>query len=149
MKTRMAVLGLIIVMSVCSLAYAFNGGRGRGPGNKASLYGLLVQLPAEKEVLFHQTMREAREKGSEIRTQIKALREEIKEILTAEDQFDEDLFRAKTRSLEALQMKRHATMEEAVVMLAKQFTADERKILVQLLPGKLGHGRHSPGRRDR
>jgi len=147
MKTRMTVLGLIIVMSVCSLAYAFDGGRGRGPGNKASLYGLLVQLPAEKEMLFHQTMRESRENGSEIRTQIKALREDIKGILTA-DQFDEDLFRAKTRSLEALQMKRHATMEEAIVMLAKQFTADERKILVQLLPGKLGHGRHSPGRRD-
>lgn len=148
MKTRMTVLGLIIVMSVCSLAYAFDGGRGRGPGDKASLYGMLVQLPSEKEMLFHQTMREARAKGFEIRTQIKALREDIKEILTA-DQFDEDLFRAETRSLEALQMKRHATMEEAIVMLAKQFTADERKILVQLLPGKLGHGRHAPGRRDR
>jgi uncharacterized membrane protein len=148
MKTRMSVLGLIIVMSVCSLAYAFDGGRGRGRGNKASLYGLLVQLPAEKEMLFHQTMREAREKGWEIRAQIKALREDIKEILTA-DQFDEDLFRANTRSLEALQMKRHETMEAAIVMLAKQFTADERKILVQLLPGKLDHSRHSSGRRDR
>jgi uncharacterized membrane protein len=147
MKTKMAVLALIIVMSVCSLAYAFDGGRGRGPAKKGFQYELLAQLPAEKEMLFHQTMRDVRENGSELRSQIKALREDIREIMTA-DQFDEKLFREKTSQLEALQMKKHATMEEATVILAKQFTADERKILVRLLPGKTGYGRHARGRRD-
>lgn len=146
MKTRLAVSGLIIFMSLCSLAYAFDGSRGRGPGYKAAQSELLAKLPAEKEMLFHQTMREAREKGAELGSQIKALREEIREILTA-DTFDEDLFRKKTSSLETLQMKKHGTMEEALVILAKQFTPDERKILVQLFPGKTGHGRHVPGRK--
>lgn len=147
MKTKMAVFGLIIVMSVCSLAYAFNGDRRRGPGKKAFRYELLGQLPAEKEMLYHKTMREVRENGSDLRSQIKALREDIREIMTA-DQFDEKHFREKTSQLEALQMKKHATMQEAIVILAKQFTADERKVLVQLLPGKTGHGGHTRGRKD-
>jgi len=92
-------------------------------------------------------MRGAREKGSELRTQIKGLREEIKEIVAAE-QFDEDLFREKANRLEALQMKKHATMDEAIVVLAKQFTGDERKILVQLLPGKMARGCYAPGPRN-
>jgi hypothetical protein len=39
-------------------------------------------------------------------------------------------------------------MEEAIVVLAKQFTADERKILVELLPGKMSRGRHAPRPRN-
>lgn len=146
MKTRLTLSALIILVSVCSLAYAFDGSRGRGPGYRALKSELLAKLPAEKEMLFHQTMREAREKGAALRSQIKALRQDIREILTA-DTFDEDLFRKKTSSLEALQMKRHATIQEAIVTLAKQFTADERKILVQLFPGKMGPGRHARGPR--
>ena len=95
MKTKMAVFGLIVVMSVCSLAYAFDADRRRGPGKKAFRYELLGQLPAEKEMLFHQTMREERENSSALRNQIKALREDIQEIITA-DRFDEKLFREKT-----------------------------------------------------
>ena len=146
MKRSMAVSALIIVISMWSVAYASDATRRRGPSDRGSRHELLAQLPADKEILFHKTMREAREKASEIRSQIKELREDVKVILTA-DQFDEDLFRKRTSSLETLHSKMHATMEEAVVILAKQFTADERKILVQLLPRKLGHGRRSPERR--
>ncbi len=147
MKTKMAVFGLIIVMSVCSLAYAFDGDRRRGPGKKALRYELFGQLPVEKEMLYHQTMREVRENGSDLHSQIKTLHKNIREIIAA-DQFDEKLFREKTSQLEALQMKKHATMHEAIVILAKQFTADERKVLVQLLPGKSDHGGHMRGRKD-
>ena len=59
----MAVSGLVILLCVCTMAYAFDGGRGLGSGNKVSRQELLSQLPAEKEMLFHQTMREARESG--------------------------------------------------------------------------------------
>ena len=109
MRRRMAVLALIIVISVWSVAYASDGTGRRGCGDGSSRQELLAQLPADKEMLFEQTMREAREKASEIRTQIKELREEIKQILTA-DQFEDDLFREKTNSLEALRTKMHATM---------------------------------------
>lgn len=146
MKRTMAVSALIIVISMWSVAYASEGtGRG-GFRGRCSPQDLLAQLPADKEMLFHQTMREAREKASEIRAQIKALREEIKGILTA-DRFEEDLFREKTNSLEMLRGKMRATMEEAVVKLAKQFTADERKILAELLPPKPGRHRHLRERR--
>jgi len=145
MKTRMAVSALIIVMSLCSLAFASDGRRGRGSADRVSQDELLAQLPAEKETLYHQTMREVRKQGFEMRAQVKQLREEIKNIVAA-DQFDEELFRAKTKSLEELQMKRRASMDEAIATLARQFTADERQILVQLLPGKSGHGRRLPER---
>ncbi|MCK4785834.1 MAG: periplasmic heavy metal sensor [Desulfobacteraceae bacterium] len=146
MKRTMAVSALIIVISMWSVAYASEGtGRG-GSRGRCSPQELLAQLPADKEMLFHQTMREAREKASAIRAQIKALREEIKGILTA-DRFEEDLFREKTNSLEMLHGKMRATMEEAVVKLAKQFTADERKILAELLPPKPGRHRHLRERR--
>ncbi len=141
MKRRMAVSALIIVMSICTVAYAADGTKRRGACDRSPRQELLSQLPADKEMLFHQTMREARGKASKIRTQIKTLREAIKNILTA-DQFEEALFRDKTNSLEALLSQMRATREEAIVILAKQFTADERRILAELLPSKPGRHRH-------
>jgi uncharacterized membrane protein len=146
MKKRMAVSTLIIVMSMCTVAYASDGKNRWGADDRSSRQELLSQLPADKEMLFHQTMREARQKASAIRTQMKTLRAEIKDILTA-DQFNEGLFREKTNTLETLRSKMRATMEEAVVTLAKQFTADERKILAELLPPK--PGRHLDSRERR
>ena len=142
MKTRMAISGLVILLCVCTMAYAFDGVRGPRSADKVSKQELLSQLPVEKEMLFHQTMREARGKSSAMRSQTKQLRREIKEILTAE-QFDEDLFREKTSSLEALHQEKHKAMQDAIVTLAKQFSAEEREVLVQLLPGKRGHGRRA------
>ena len=89
-------------------------------------------------------MRGVRKKGSEIRIQIKELRAELKEIITA-DQFEEELFREKVKALETLRSEMHATMVESVVSVAKQFTANEREILVELIPPRAGHGPHSPG----
>jgi uncharacterized membrane protein len=147
MKTRIIVAGLIIVLLFGSIVYAFDCDHRRGWRKRFSRQALFSQLPAEKEMLFHQTMRDAREKGSELRTEIKALREDIAGIL-ATDPFDENLFREKTSHLESLRMKRHDAMEEAIVTLAKQFTSDERKVLVQLLPGKRGYGGPMPRRGD-
>ena len=146
MKKRMAVSTLIIVMSMCTVAYASDGKNRWRADDRSSRQELLSQLPADKEMLFHQTMREARQKASAIRTQMKTLRAEIKDILTA-DQFNEGLFREKTNTLETLRSKMRATMEEAVVTIAKQFSADERKILAELLPPK--PGRHLDSRERR
>jgi len=141
MKRRMAVSALIIVMSICTVAYGSDRTKRRGACDRSSRQELLSQLPADKEMLFHETMREARAKGAAIREQIRTLREEIKNILVA-DQFDEALFRGKKKSLEALCSQTHANREEAIVTLAKQFTADERKILAELIPFKPGRHRH-------
>ena len=141
MKRRTAVSALIIVMSLCTVAYASDWTKRRGAGERSSKQELVSQLPADKEMLFHQTMREARVKGAAIREQIRTLREEIKNILVA-DQFDEAGFRGKKKSLEALLSQMRANREEAIVTLAKQFTADERKILAELIPFKPGRHRH-------
>ena len=148
MKKRIAVSALIIAISMCTVAYASDGTKRWGADDRSPRQELLSQLPADKEMLFHQTMREARQKASAIRTQIKTLRGEIKDILTA-DQFEEGVFREKTNTLETLRSKMRATMEEAVVTLAKQFSADERKILAELLPPKPGRHLHSRERRHR
>jgi uncharacterized membrane protein len=146
MKKRLAVATLILVISMWTVAYASNGTKPWRADNRCSRQELLSQLPADKEMLFHQTMREARQKASAMRTQIKTLRADIKDVLTA-DQFDEALFREKTNTLETLRSKMHTTMEEAVVTLAKQFTADERQILAELLPPKAGRRPHARERR--
>lgn len=95
MKIRMAVFGLVILPSVCTTTYAFDGLWAQGSAGKPTRARMLSRLPAEKEMLFHKNM------------------------------------------------------QEAVVTLAKQFTVDEREILVQLFPGERGPGRHSPAQRGR
>lgn len=148
MKKRMVIAALVITLFAWSTAHAFDGCRPSRSGDKYSRQELLAQLPADKEIFFHKSMREASDKTSAMHTQIKQLRKDIKEILVA-DQFDEDLFLKKTNSLETLKSKIHVTMEGAIVKLAKQFTSDERKILVQLLPRKLCYATRLTGRKYR
>ncbi|OPL15360.1 MAG: hypothetical protein AVO38_10850 [delta proteobacterium ML8_D] len=144
MKKKLFVSALIVAVSMWSVAYAYNAVGPLGCCGKGSLrQDLLAQLPAEKETLFHRTMREVRKKGSEIREQMMIVRQEIEDIIVAEP-FEEDLFREKTSDMQDLQKRMHSIMEDAVATLAKQFTADERKVLIKLLPdGMVHHGRHA------
>jgi uncharacterized membrane protein len=138
MKQRVAVFAVIVAMSVCSMVYAYDS---KGRGDKESRQILLTQLPAEKEMLFHQTMREVREKTANIRKQIKELTAEINDILTAPE-FNEVLFLEKTKKVQELHKMMSTARNEAIVKLAKQFTQEERRILAKLIPQKnRSHGR--------
>ncbi|OGW43505.1 MAG: hypothetical protein A2Y66_08120 [Nitrospirae bacterium RBG_13_41_22] len=138
MKKRLAVLVLIVAMSVCSIVYAYDG---KGRGDRPPRQKILNQLPADKEMLFHQTMREVRGKTANIREQIKELKAEINDILTAPE-FNEALFLEKTKRVQELHKMIRAATDEAIVKLAKQFTQGERKILAKLIPEKNRyHGR--------
>jgi len=140
MKKRLAVLVLIVAMSLCSMVYAYDG---KGRGDRPPRQILLNQLPVEKEMLFHKTMREVREKTANIREQIKELKTEINDILTAPE-FNEALFLEKTKRVQELHKMIRAATDEAIVKLAKQFTQGERKILAKLIPQKNRyHGRPS------
>lgn len=144
MKKKMLVSTLIIAVSLWSVAYAYNAAGPMGCLKGSLRQELLAQLPAEKETLFHRTLREARKKGAEIREQMKIVRQEIEEIIVA-DPFEEDLFREKTGDMQDLQKEMHIIRRDAVATLATQFTADERKVLIRLLPDGMGHhGRHTP-----
>jgi uncharacterized membrane protein len=141
MKKSLSVLATVIaVISICSVVYAFEG---RGHGDRASKHELLSQLPADKEMLVHQTMREVREKTAENREQIKELKQEILDVLSA-PAFDEKMFFEKIKDMQILRQKERQTMVEGFAKLAKQFTQEERKILAEIIPLKhRHHGRHA------
>ena len=141
MKKSLSVLVIVIaVISICSIVYAFEG---KGRGDRAPKHELLSQLPADKEMLFHQTMREVREKTAENRGQIKKLKKEILDVLTA-PAFDDEMFLEKIKSMQILRQKERQIMVEGFAKIAKQFTQEERKILAQIIPLKhRHHGRHA------
>ncbi|OHE57101.1 MAG: hypothetical protein A2Z47_06060 [Thermodesulfovibrio sp. RBG_19FT_COMBO_42_12] len=141
MKKSLSVLVIVIaVISICSIVYAFEG---KGRGERAPKHELLSQLPADKEMLFHQTMREVREKTAENRGQIKKLKKEILDVLTA-PAFDDEMFLEKIKSMQILRQKERQIMVEGFAKIAKQFTQEERKILAQIIPLKhRHHGRHA------
>lgn len=140
MKKKIVVAALILGLSVCSISYAFEGRHPRGRHFKSSAHEILAQLPSEKEMLFHRTMRELREETKSMREQIKNLRAEIKDIFTAAE-FDENLFREKTGKVHELRAKMREARDKAMVKLATQLTAEERKIVAELIPPRQGrHG---------
>ena len=141
MKKSLSVLVTVIAaISICSIVYAFEG---KGRGDRAPKHELLSQLPADKEMLFHQIMRETREKTAENREQIKQLKKEIRDVLTAPT-FDEEMFIEKIKGMQILRQKERQTMVEGFAKVAKQFTQEERKILAEIIPLKQRqHGRHA------
>jgi uncharacterized membrane protein len=106
----------------------------------------LQQLPAEKETLFHRTMRDARDKKAAIREDLVMARKEAREVLVAPE-FDEALYKEKTALVSALIEREHQVMGEAIATLAKHFTADERKVLADVL-GKTKSHRRWPSHRQ-
>jgi uncharacterized membrane protein len=144
-KSLLELVIAVAVISLCSIGYAFEG-KGRGDG--APKHELLSQLPADKAMLFRQTMKEAREKSAENREQIINLKKEIGDVLTAPT-FNESMFLEKMNNLHILRQKERQTMVEGFAQVAQQFTQEERKILAEIIPLKLHHhGRHG-GRWDK
>lgn len=139
-EISIVILAIGIMVLTCVLVFASDERFPPGPGVRIPLPELLTQLPAEKEMLFHQTMREVRERTAGIREKLRKTETEIKGILTAKE-FNETLFREKTKTMQELHNQMREAMEEAIVKLAQRFTAEERKILAELTPP---HGNHHP-----
>ena len=140
MKKILSVLAMgIVTISLCSTGYAFEG---KGRGDKTPKHALLSQLPTDKAALFRQTMKEAREKTAENREQMKNLKKELCDVLTAPT-FDEAMFLEKMNILQILRQKERQTVVEGFAQVAQQFTQEERGILAEIIPFKLRHhGRH-------
>jgi uncharacterized membrane protein len=128
MKKMVTLLVVMLVISVCPIVQAFDG---RPP------HGSLGNLPADKEMLFHQTMRGVRDHTKAIHEQIKVLEAGKKDALTAAE-FSAPLFLQKTRALEALHRMVREAMDQAMADLASQYTAEERAILADLISRKPG-----------
>jgi uncharacterized membrane protein len=128
MRKMFAALVLMVVISVCSMVQAFDG----PPSHKK-----MPPLPPDKEMLLHKTMREVREATMNIHEQIRGLEAEIRGILTAPE-FNETLFLERTRRLQDLHKMESEAMDKAVAKLASQFTAEERKILAEIISRRPG-----------
>jgi uncharacterized membrane protein len=141
MKKWLVFSVLIVAMSVCSMVYAYDG---KGPGGRQARHELLTQLPADKEMLFHQTMREVREKTASFREKMRDLRSEIYDILTAPE-FNQALFLEKTKNIQEQHQMMREAKEKAITKLAGQFNQEERKILARLIHQKKRHHGRQPG----
>lgn len=134
------VSALLAVIMFSSVAYSFDGGHNREHGSPPSHPGVLDQLPEEKQFLFEQTMQEVQEKTASVRRNMGYLGQEIKQLI-ASPEFNESLFLEKTRELYELRSEIYKVMNEAIVRLSKQFTPQEREVLVELLPQHMGNYR--------
>jgi uncharacterized membrane protein len=143
MKRVLAVAALMVGLSVWSTAYADTADE--GDRCEYQRHKLLEQLPADKEMLFHRTMREAREQRTGIRDEIVKAREAAREVLLAPE-FNEALFKEKTAKIHNLLEREHQVMENAIAKLAKQYTPEERKLLAQVLDKSRSHRRWSSHR---
>jgi uncharacterized membrane protein len=128
MNKSVALLAVLVVISLGSITLAADG---RPP------HGSLWQLPADKEMLFHQTMRGVFDATKDMRDQMKGLEDEIKTILTASE-FDAALYLKKMSALRELNNTIRGAMDEAIANLADQFTAEERRTLAELVSRKPG-----------
>jgi uncharacterized membrane protein len=142
MSRVLAVSALVMGLSVWAPAYADTAREGDQCEYKKSgaRQKLLEQLPAEKETLFDQTMREARKQRAGIRGEIIKARKAAREVLLAPE-FNETLFKDKTSKIHDLLEREHQVMEDAIAKLAKQYTPEERKLLAQVFDKSTSHRR--------
>lgn len=147
MKKVLAVVALVLAVSVWSAAYADTTESGDQCEYNASgvHQKLLGQLPAEKETLFHRTMRDGRDKKAAIREDLVKARKEARDVLVAPE-FNEALYKERAARVSELIEREHQVMGEAIATLAKQFTADERKVLADVLAKSKLHRRWSSHR---
>ncbi len=138
----LSVSALLLGLTMASVAFADTTEAGNRCEYKSSgaKYKALEQLPAEKEKLFHRTMRDAREKKAAIRKEIVKAREETRNVLLAPD-FNEALFKEKAARVSELVERQHQVMSDAIATLARQFTPDERKVLADVLAKSKSHRR--------
>jgi uncharacterized membrane protein len=142
MKNALAVAVLGLGLAMWSTAYAEKTHEGDRCEyqSSGSRHKLLGQLPAEKEMLFHRTMRETKDKIAGIKEEIAKAREDARNVLLAPE-FNEALFKEKTARVHALMEKEHQVMGDAIATLAKQYTPEERKLLAKVLDKSSSHRR--------
>lgn len=128
-----AVLGLLMTGAVPTFAMPSGG----GPFGVEKLEAF-SKLPADKQALVISTLSAVKEENKELRDEIEATHDKLKEILTAE-QFDAQAFKENSEKLQTLMAQGFTSFSNAIAELAPQLTQEEREILAELGPG--GHHR--------
>lgn len=94
------------------------------PGN-----GKPPALTASKAKLYNDTMRKAAEENKKLQEQIKQVRDQADAILVAPN-FDQKAYLAKAEEMDKLIARARTNMNEAFASVASQFSAEERKALL-------------------
>ncbi|HVY54511.1 MAG TPA: periplasmic heavy metal sensor [Thermodesulfobacteriota bacterium] len=123
-----ALLGLLITG-----AAAFAMPHGGGPYGIEKLKAF-SELPADKQKLIVDTFSAVKEQNADLRDEIKATHEKLRDILTAEN-FDAQAYKETSQKLQTLMTQGFTSFNNAIAELAPQLTQSERQILVQLGPG--------------
>ena len=94
-----------------------------------------TNLSPEKKAMLEDKMREFHAQNKDRFDTIRAKRDEMKDILTAET-FDVDAFKAKSKELDELFSSSKQTMVDKMADMAKGMSQDERKVLASYMRHK-------------
>lgn len=136
-----------MLMTTAMTAFLFGGAAlanmptdgGKDHYKNPRVEAVLAKLPKEKADLFRTTMDGLKEDRVASKEQWKKLKGEMGAILTAPT-FDKAAFLAKSKEIAALRDTKRVKFEEAIASIAGQYTQEERKMLVDAMPGKGRHG---------
>ncbi len=128
-----AVLGLLVTGAA---AFAMHPG---GPFGIERLEAF-SKLPPDKQALVIGALNAVKEENEGLRDEIKAARDQMKEILTAAE-FDAQAFKETSEKLQSLMAQGFTSFNNAIAELAPRLTQSERQILAELGPGGR-HGKH-------
>ncbi len=92
----------------------------------------MKDLPPEKQAHMRELMGDFRASMKEDFEQVRAKRDELRDILTAET-FNPNAFRAKAKELNAMYAASKKTMIENMVRMAKDMPQEDRKILADAM----------------
>lgn len=142
------ILGLSLAANVLLLGYVLgceSMGPGTPPDHHARSEAVIKSLPAEKQAQMREildTFKKDRKEGFEA---IRAKRDEMRDILTAET-FDADAFRARATELDNLFTANKKAMLEKMVTTAQNMSQEDRKLLADVLHRPMpGHGPEDRG----
>lgn len=127
--------GLGILLTGAAAAFAMPPGGGHFGLEKLAAFS---KLSADKQALVISTFESVKQENKDLRDEIKATHDKMKEILTAET-FDAAAFKQNAEKLQTLMAQGFTSFTDAIAELAPRLTQQEREILAEI--GPAGHGR--------
>lgn len=130
MKKLLTTTAIILSLAVSSvsLAYADVGAEKGEHRGGHFMEEAIAKLPEQAANEFRDTMKQAHEKTKATHAKIKKLHEELDALLVAEN-FDKAAFLAKTKEMQKIEEKAHASMSEAFATAVSKLSLGDRKTL--------------------
>lgn len=145
MKKILATTAILSTLMLGSVAIAGDHEQCKYKHKGEHVKEMLADLPAEKAELIKSFMQEMKEGRKEKWAAMKANRDEMRNLLTAED-FDKGAFISKALEIDALHSKAKLKMSEKVADLAGKLSLEEREVLAKVIERKMKHRHQKHGK---